>query len=107
MPSRCIWRTCGMYWTRSHERSSVSTKTTFGRADWRCCAVRASGATDAAAIVTARSVRAASRTTDEGRDPATHPLGTCSTEHEPYETDFVAARGGSERDAVRGHCGGR
>src|SRR5437868_2618175 len=63
MPSRCIWRTCGMKRTRFHDRSSVRMKTTFGRG--RCCgcaAGRADGTTEPTPTTAASSMRAARRT---------------------------------------------
>src|SRR3954453_12332845 len=52
-----------MYCSRSDDRSSVRMKMTFGCNECWCSAVRASGATEAAAIDAIRSVRAARRKT--------------------------------------------
>src|SRR3954452_24430689 len=69
MPSRCIACTFGMYWMRFHDRSSVRTKTTFGRSGARDFAGGSSGATAETTSRAATSVAIASRTAAQGSPP--------------------------------------
>src|SRR3954466_12866919 len=122
MPSRCICCTCGMYRTRSQDRSSVRTNTMFGGGTWGVAGGRASDVTETPIAATSSVTRASRKSSsvesaqlDLGRivqgnmkrcklTSALLALGTSTTLFAGVA--FAADLGGTDhRDYIRGTTG--